>query len=251
MGVQGAQGASGAQGSSGAQGATGFLSSGATGSMPYWNGTSWIRDATNLYNVGGNIGIGTSSPQAKLHISAASAYTALRIADGTQSLGRVLTSDADGDVRWSPTTALTPAVVGVLGASGFSGSLAGQQATNSYVDLPPGKWSVQISVLVQSDPYPDANQGVWVRMHLSDTSNGGITGDIVSGGGKLVSGPLHGPTPYSVITGTIVVNSSGASSKRYYLVKGSHDNYPVGYTASFLNLGGNAAEIAIVAYPMN
>ena len=43
-----------------------------------------------------DVGIGTQTPQAKLHVAGN-----VRIADGTQAAGRVLTSDVDGDAVWS------------------------------------------------------------------------------------------------------------------------------------------------------
>jgi hypothetical protein len=80
-GSQGNQGATGAQGitgntgpagiigATGATGATGFLpSSTVTGASPYWDGSQWQVNGTNLYNNGGNIGIGTSSPDFNLTI---------------------------------------------------------------------------------------------------------------------------------------------------------------------------------------
>ena len=62
QGVAGGTGAQGVAGPTGAAGSTGFLQAGVTGSMPYYNGTSWITTATNVYNDGGNIGIGTTAP---------------------------------------------------------------------------------------------------------------------------------------------------------------------------------------------
>lgn len=43
----------------------------------------------------GNVGIGTMSPTAKLHLAGK-----LRVADGTQAAGRVLSSDASGVASW-------------------------------------------------------------------------------------------------------------------------------------------------------
>lgn len=45
----------------------------------------------------GNVGIGTQSPQAKLEVNGK-----VRITDGTQAAGRILTSDANGYATWKP-----------------------------------------------------------------------------------------------------------------------------------------------------
>ena len=69
-GPQGTAGAAGAQGPAGPQGPAGLLSSGsAAGNTPYWNGSSWIVNSSNIYNNGGNVGIGNTGPGAKLHVT--------------------------------------------------------------------------------------------------------------------------------------------------------------------------------------
>lgn len=68
-GATGATGPTGANGANGATGATGFLQNGtAAGQTPRWDGTNWVIDA-NVFNNGGNVGIGQSNPQSKLHIN--------------------------------------------------------------------------------------------------------------------------------------------------------------------------------------
>jgi hypothetical protein len=68
-GVAGNTGATGAgvtgpTGSVGATGATGFLPNGAAaGNTTYWNGTQWVTNSSNIYNNGGNIGIGNTTPK--------------------------------------------------------------------------------------------------------------------------------------------------------------------------------------------
>ncbi len=74
-----------------------------------------------------NVGIGTSSPETRLHL-----VGSMRLVDGTQSAGKVLTSDADGNASWQtiaggigPTgpTGLTGATgpAGVTGPNGTPG----------------------------------------------------------------------------------------------------------------------------------
>ena len=56
-------GATGPQGPIGPQGATGFLSNGTSaGNTPYWDGTQWVVNNSNIHNNGSGIGIGTTSP---------------------------------------------------------------------------------------------------------------------------------------------------------------------------------------------
>lgn len=61
----------------------------------------------------GNVGVGTTSPTAKLHVTGD-----VRIEDGTQGAGKVLTSDADGRASWqtiSTSSTSSPDSVGVNG----------------------------------------------------------------------------------------------------------------------------------------
>ena len=39
------------------------------GNTLYWNGTAWVTNSGNIYNNGGNVGIGTTSPANKLSVS--------------------------------------------------------------------------------------------------------------------------------------------------------------------------------------
>ncbi|HLF64261.1 MAG TPA: tail fiber domain-containing protein [Saprospiraceae bacterium] len=72
QGIQGEIGPSGETGEAGPQGPqgdAGLLTPGtATGNTPYWDGAKWVVNSSNIYNAGGNVGIGTSAPAAKLDI---------------------------------------------------------------------------------------------------------------------------------------------------------------------------------------
>lgn len=103
-GTPGPQGPIGLTGATGAQGPTGFLTSGAVaGNTPYWDGTTWVVNNSNMFNNGVNVGIGTSTPLAKLDIAGN-----VKIVDGTQGIGKVLTSDATGVATWSNPQASNP-----------------------------------------------------------------------------------------------------------------------------------------------
>jgi len=84
------------------------LASGGAYNMQFLNsiGGSFQFDEganTRLYIApGGNVGINTLSPVAKLHVNGNVAIT-----DGTQADGKVLTSDAAGNASWQPATVLT------------------------------------------------------------------------------------------------------------------------------------------------
>ncbi|MFN7115768.1 MAG: tail fiber domain-containing protein [Saprospiraceae bacterium] len=45
----------------------------AAGNTPYWNGTQWVVNSSNIFNNGGNVGIGTTTPGAKLEVAGADA----------------------------------------------------------------------------------------------------------------------------------------------------------------------------------
>ncbi|MFM2306567.1 MAG: hypothetical protein RLZZ367_1236 [Bacteroidota bacterium] len=73
QGVQGVQGPTGAAGSTGATGPAGVggvLTNGANaGNTPYWNGTAWVVNNSNIYNNGANVGVGTTVPSQKFEVS--------------------------------------------------------------------------------------------------------------------------------------------------------------------------------------
>jgi hypothetical protein len=115
----------------------------------YWDGTKWVRlvggkgditcntanfvlksngtDATcsQIFDDGTNVGIGTTSPTAKLHVNGT-----FRLTDGTEGAGKVLTSDAFGNASWQTLSAflninwINPVVIFSMGSGHHSNCAA-------------------------------------------------------------------------------------------------------------------------------
>ena len=84
----------------GTQGTGKVLTSDSTGlatwQTPVAGGNQWTTSGANIsISNSGNVGIGTTAPDAKLHVAGN-----VKIVDGTQEFGRVLTSDATGLASW-------------------------------------------------------------------------------------------------------------------------------------------------------
>jgi len=98
----------------------------AVGNTPYWNGTAWENNSNTIFNDNTNVGIGTATPGAKLDVAGT-----IKITDGSQGAGKILTSDANGLATWA-TPAAAPSyyhlynVYGVPSSSfqlGLSGTM--------------------------------------------------------------------------------------------------------------------------------
>lgn len=69
--------------------ANGTLSNGTTaGNTPYWDGTAWVTNSSNIYNNGGSVGIGTATP-------AVSAALEINSTTGALLLPRLTTAQRD------------------------------------------------------------------------------------------------------------------------------------------------------------
>ena len=229
----------------------------------------------------GNVGIGKIAPSTKLHITtggtaATPNATGFRLEDGNQNTNFVLTSDTNGVGTWKPVAATR--IVGILGA-GIDVPLVTTggvyRKTGSYIDLPPGKWEVRVTMLmpvggVSSDPVPgggtmSVNDWVWLKTTFSTATTTTIVDSDISSdieGASLVSNLFFGPKSvssepkFNMLNGSVIINNTSTASKRYYYYAGNTDSqeYTTGSgkaTKFYLFGGWNWGENSITAVKVN
>ncbi len=174
QGIAGITGSSGPRGLTGATGAVG--ATGATGpigcSYPNYiiKSTGAAATCSIIYDNGSNVGIGTSGPSNKLTIVNIS-HGAIKIQDGSEAYGNVLTSDSNGVGTWQQ-----PSVNAIHGTLGLGVNLPYNTTnylyTKSNITLPPGEYSVTVYMLMTSDSSVESamNSNFWLRTTFSDDS---------------------------------------------------------------------------------
>ena len=226
----------------------------------------------------GNVGIGKIAPSTKLHITtggtaATPNATGFRLEDGNQNTNFVLTSDTDGVGTWKPVAATR--IVGTLGAGvdvPFKTVGEVYRKTDSYIDLPPGKWEVRVTMLMpvggvgtDGGGTMTVNDWVWLKTTFSTLNQTTIveaqaSGDIV--GGPLVSNLFSGPKlvssqpKFNMLNGSVIINNTSTASKRYYYYAGNTDSQEYttgsGKATKFYLFGGyNWGENSITALKVN
>ena len=197
---------------------------------------------------GPKVGIGTYKPGAKLEINNGTTAGAVKIVDGTEGAGKVLTSDANGLATWKR-QALT-LIEGVKG-SGISipPSTGGYIYTGSYITLPPGKYMVSVQNLMTVG-FPKYSDGhFWLRTTFSDSNTTfTVTTDIDSTKGFLISGLLPQGARFSMLNGSLIIENTTSSPKTYYYWAGDVEATP-GTTIPLENFG-SWAEWSMIATPI-
>lgn len=166
-----------------------------------------------------NVGIGTTTPTTKLHINNPSS-PALRIVDGTQKDGYVLTSDANGNSSWKP--AATKQVLGVLPTTGPTISTNNTMTliSGASITLPAGMWIVSIGTnagIGGTTPIT-TDIGLWFNASLSTSNSSVVNADVVTtASGAYVGGALGRGMLKTMVNGSIVINNTSGANKTYYL----------------------------------
>ena len=213
----------------------------------------------------GNIGIGTTAPSARLEVNNGTINGAIKIVDGTQDDGKVLTSDADGLATWQTPKAL--AVKGEIGGYNVPFEThSGYRYTGATITLPPGKWLVTITQFVYITGFDSGGTNVllssddWMitRTTFSDQTNVSSIGQAASPSADIsqpstMTFTAHGPQRGDAKTGVVYINNTSNAPKTYKYIAGGTEAYgPLVGNGGFLNnFAGNWAENSITAVSIN
>lgn len=183
----------------------------------------------------GNVGINNSTPSTILHIKSNSSPI-LRMEDGTQGDGKILTSDVNGNASWQ--TLAVKSIAGNLPASPTSFTTYGpgsppniSQYTGGTITLPPGKWLISIgstaSIHPNSSNIITTDGSLWCTAFFSDSSTTGtITSDLISTytGQRGTAGVVARGANKSFVSGYCAVSNTSGADKTYYLWANQEQN---------------------------
>ena len=120
---------------------------------------------------------------------------------------------------WLLTVGKMNLLYGTLGA-GVTGAVNTNQYTGASITLPPGKWLVNVQMILKMETNPAAGTSYWVRSSFSNSSSSfSVSPDIV--GSSLISAPIVGLSQFAMMNGAIRINNTTGTAKTYYYWKES------------------------------
>lgn len=185
----------------------------------------------------GNMGIGNVAPTRKLDINNGTTAGAIKIVDGTQGAGRVLTSDANGVGTWSPTPATSlyflssNIYAGTTEPSDFTGTVnpvAGASVPNTTAARFLVNPSSAVLNLGPSTTYTTGSTGLSYRIPVSGMyritlyvdSGYPATGTPGSNGGRIDVTAYRGTVIYKYNRDFVTSNNAGTMINIWQLEAG-------------------------------
>ena len=238
-GLTGPAGPQGIQGVAGPAGTGGLLPSGsAAGNTPYWDGSQWVVNGTNLYNNGTNIGVGTVSPDASSISDLTSTTQGFLMPRMTTIQRNAIANPANGLMVFNLTTGCPNYFfnsqwfewcgTGVTPVAAISSiNCAGATTTGS---LTQGMLSNNVSVSIG---YLGGNGGSYSSQSISSTGVTGLTATLSQGNMAIGAGTLSFTitgTPASAGTATFAIAIGGQSCNLAISVASLATQYPANST---------------------
>lgn len=174
-----------------------------------------------------------------------------RLLDGSQGNGNVLSIlNNQGDIVWKNRIST---VIGKLGV-GYAGRVDANVAyTESYIDLPPGKWLIRSSIILRvSGNNGTYNDGLFAQLAWADkNSDGSYVSSIDAESGNLFGGAYLGV--YSLAFGQTIINNTSSTTKTYYLIAKKPKIWgTLLLDKNWVNLGASTwGENAVIAFAAN
>jgi hypothetical protein len=212
----------------------------------------------------GNVGIGTTSPSQKLHVEGTTGAT-LKIVDGNQAAGRVLTSDANGIASWADAASaggLTNFTESVSVASPHDAThpvvrlAVNNGATDATIALSAKGTGALVAQVADGAATGGNKRGEgavdWQMARVAATAVASGQRSTVSGGNNNTAGGSHSTASggasnaasggFSTVSGGQFNTASGTS---YATVSGGQSNTASG---SYSNISGGVDNVASGAY---
>ena len=237
VGATGPQGPIGLTGATGPQGATGLLSNGAAaGNTPYWDGSQWVVNNSNIHNNGSGIGMGTNTPNSSAKVEIASTTqgflpprmtTTQRDAIAFPALGLVIFNTTTNCLNFYIGTSWNETCGTVVTPLGNITTLNCVGATNSGI-LDAG---IPASGVSSSIPYTGGNGGTHSGEIISSMGVTGLTATLPSGTFTNASGSLNYTitgTPNTNGTAVFALNIGGQTCTLSRSVSIALGTYPTG-----------------------
>ena len=236
VGATGPVGLTGPAGAQGIQGATGLLTGGsAAGNTPYWNGSQWVVNNSNVFNNGAEVGIGTVSPNTSAKLDVESTTQGFLPPRMTTTQRNAITSPAAGLTIYNTTVNCLQWWNGSIWFDGCGNNTPSAALTTlncggatTTGTLTNGSAANGVSTAI---PYTGGNAGTYGAQSVSSTGVVGLTatlaaGTLANGAGSLTY-TITG-TPTTSGTASFAITVGGQSCSFTVSVGTAIGQYPAG-----------------------